>query len=337
MRNETRVLFNAFTQAIAELNGVPSATQKFNVSPSVQQRLITRQQESAALLSLISMITVTEQSGEAIGLGVSGPIAGTTNTTTTDRETRDVGNLDANPYACTQTNFDTHIRYAQLDAWAKFPDFQARLRDAIVLRQALDRILIGFNGTSRAPTSNRATNPLLQDVNIGWLQKYRTNAPARVLADGASTGTGVKVGEAAGNDYKNLDQLVFDVRNNLIAPWFRDDPRLRVMVGTDLLADKYFPLIGDNKPTEKVAADLIVSQRRIGGLQAVAVPFFPAGTIMVSMPENLAIYEQEGSRRRHIEDNAKRDRIENFESVNEAYVIEDYSAGCVVENIQLVA
>ncbi|KGA70305.1 phage major capsid, P2 family protein [Yersinia enterocolitica] len=38
--------------------------------------------------------------------------------------------------------------------WSKFPDFQTRIRDAIVKRQALDRIMIGFNGTHRAKTSD---------------------------------------------------------------------------------------------------------------------------------------------------------------------------------------
>ncbi|WP_261372457.1 phage major capsid protein, P2 family, partial [Yersinia aldovae] len=42
-------------------------------------------------------------------------------------------------------------------------------------------IMAGFNGTHRAKTSNRAQNPLLQDIAVGWLQKYRTNAPARVM------------------------------------------------------------------------------------------------------------------------------------------------------------
>lgn len=31
----------------------------------------------------------------------------------------------------------------------------------------------------------------------------------------------------------------------------------------------------------------------------------------------------------------KRDRIENYESINEDYVIEDYAAGCLVENIEV--
>lgn len=43
--------------------------------------------------------------------------------------------MDAQGYPCTQTNFDTLIRYSKLDAWAKFPDFQTRIRDLILKRQ----------------------------------------------------------------------------------------------------------------------------------------------------------------------------------------------------------
>ncbi len=74
-----------------------------------------------------------------------------------------------------------------------------RIRNAIVKRQALDRIMIGFNGVKRAKTSNRAENPLLQDVNKGWLQKIREDAPDHVMGsttkDGATTAGAVKVGK----------------------------------------------------------------------------------------------------------------------------------------------
>jgi hypothetical protein len=75
---------------------------------------------------------------------------------------------------------------------------------------------------------------------------------------------------------------------------------------------------------------------RIGGLQGVQVPFIPDGTMMVTTMENLSIYYQNGGRRRHVMDNPKRNRIENYESSNEAYVLEDFGAGAVVENITLV-
>lgn len=333
MRNETRIAYNAYLAQLASLNGVPSAAEKYTVAPSIQQTLESKIQESSDFLQRINVVGVPEQSGEKLGLGVSGPIAGTTDTAAQDRATSDLSQMDANGYVCTQTNFDSHIGYAKLDLWAKFPDFQTRLRDAILRRQALDRIMIGFNGTSRAVTSNKVANPLLQDVNKGWLQKYRDNAAARVMDEGANAGA-VRVGAAAGRDYYNLDALVFDAVNNLIEPWYREDTELVVVLGRDLLADKYFPLVNaDNPPTEKLAADLIVSQKRVGGLQAVRAPYFPAGALLITRLDNLSIYWQEGARRRTVVDNAKRDRIENYESSNEAYVVEDYGCGGVVENI----
>ena len=335
MRNETRRLYNAYLDQVAKLNGVESAAEKFTVEPSVQQTLETKIQESSEFLGRVNMVGVAEQMGDKIGLGVSGPIASTTNTTTTDRATRDVTVMDEQGYVCTQTNFDTHLTYAKIDAWAKFQDFQTRIRDAILRRQALDRIMIGFNGTSRQATSDFGTNQLLQDVNIGWLQKYRTHASDRVLAEVVAASGKVTVGDTG--DYKNLDALVFDAINNMIEPWYQEDGGLVAIMSRDLLADKYFPLINTaNPPSEQAALDMVISQKRVGGVQAVRVPYMPAGKIFITSLENLSIYWQEGARRRTVVDNAKRDRIENYESSNEAYVIEDYGFGCLVENIELV-
>jgi P2 family phage major capsid protein len=242
--------------------------------------------------------------------------------------------MEGSSYFCKQTNFDTALRYNKIDAWAKFQDFQTRIRDAILKRQALDRIMIGFNGTSAAAQSDRVANPLLQDVNIGWLQKMRDHAAERVMTEVVDASGKITVG--AGKDYENLDALVYDMVNNLIEPWYQDDTELVVLTGRKLLSDKYFPLVNsDLPPTEKAAADMMISQKRLGGLQAVRPPHFPANTIMVTRLDNLSLYWQEGSRRRHIVDNPKRDQIENYESSNDAYVIEDYDCAAVAGNIEL--
>ncbi len=339
MRNDTRKKYNAYLDKIAELNGVDDTTQKFTVAPSVQQTLETKIQESSQFLTRINLVPVPEQSSEKLGLGIGSPIAGTTDTRIKDREPTDPTVLDGSSYTCTKTDFDTALTYQKLDMWAKFPDFQARIRDAIILRQALDRITIGFNGTSRAATSDKAANPLLQDVNIGWLQKYRVDAAQRVLKESAAGSGKIKVGNgvSAGEGYRNLDALVMDAVNELIEPWYRNDTELVAIVGRRLMADKYFPLVNvDQASTEKLAADLIISQKRIGGLQAVQVPFIPDNAILITRLDNLSIYWQEGTRRRTLVDNAKRDRIENYESSNEAYVVEDYGCGCLIENIEIV-
>ncbi|CAI1076691.1 phage major capsid protein, P2 family [Serratia entomophila] len=344
MRKQTRFKFNAFMSRLAELNGVDTGDldKKFSVEPSVTQTIMTRVQDSSTFLTRINILPVPEMKGEKIGLDVSGTIASTTDTAGGDeRETADFATLDAEGYFCQQVNYDFHIRYNTLDLWARYQDFQTRLRDAIVKRQALDRIMIGFNGTHRAKTSNRVKFPLLQDIAPGWLQKYRENAPARVMDKVVSKEGGVvsdKVRVGAGGDYANLDALVMDATNTLIAPWYQEDPELVVICGRQLLADKYFPLVNQEQPnTEAMAADLIISQKRIGNLPAVRVPYFPADALLITRMDNLSIYWQEDTHRRHMVENAKRDRIENYESINEDYVVEDYACGCLVENIELLA
>ena len=334
MRNDTRVLFNAYLQQLAQLHGVSDVTTKFTAAPSVAQTLETRIQESSAFLSSINIYGVSEQSGEKIGIGIDGTIASTTDTTVKDREPRDPSSLDNRGYTCTQTNFDTGLRYQKLDQWAKFKDFQARIRDAIIKVQALNRIMIGWNGTSRAATSNPATNPLLQDVNIGWLQKMRVENEARVMAEVVEGSGKIEIG--AGKDFENIDALVVSMVNEFIDPWYQEDTDLVVICGRQLLADKYFPSINKTQaPSEMLAADIVTSQKRLGNLPAVRVPHFPANGLLVTRLDNLSIYWQEGTRRRTVVDNAKRDRIENFESVNESYVIEDLGCAAMAENITL--
>ncbi len=344
MKKTTRFKFNAYLQQVAKLNGITDVGdvgKKFSVEPSVTQSLMNVVQESSEFLTRINMTPVAELKGEKVGVGVNGSIASTTDTDGgKERQTADFTSLESNKYECQQVNFDFHMRYNQLDLWARYQDFQLRIRNAIAKRQALDFIMAGFNGISRVATSDRAKNPMLQDVAVGWLQKYRNEAPARVMSnitgeDGAVISPVIRIGK--GGDYANLDAVVMDATNNLIAPWHQESPDLVVICGRKLLADKYFPLVNQEQPnTEAMAADVIVSQKRIGNLPAVRVPFFPANAIMVTTLENLSIYIMDESHRRHIEENAKRDRVENYESMKIDYVIEDYAAGCLIENIELL-
>lgn len=339
MRNETRKLFNGYLGTQAKLNGVDDATSQFNVQPSVQQKLETKLQESSAFLSKINIIGVEELKGEKIGLSITRPVASRTDTSGNGtRKTVDPTALGQEGYECVQVNYDTHIRYAKLDAWAKHKDFQPKISGAIVERCALDRIMVGFNGTHAAADTALATYPLLQDVAKGWLQHIRENAAQRVMS-GVTYGAveinveGKDDKELLEGDYKTLDGLVFDAVT-LLDPVHQEDPNLVVIVGRGLMHDKLFPLV-DNQdaPTEKLAADIVVSQKRLGGLPAVKVPYFPEGTVLITSLDNLSIYYQEGSRRRHVKDTPERDRVETYESSNDAWVVEDFGMVALVEGI----
>ncbi|MGA4641312.1 phage major capsid protein, P2 family [Stutzerimonas stutzeri] len=336
MRNETRIKFNGYLDQVAKLNGITSAIVKFNVLPSVQQSLETAIQESADFLKRINVIPVNEQEGEAILLGVNGPIAGRTNTAGGNRRNpADRSALAKDAYSCKQTNFDSAFPYPLIDAWAKFPDFQTRLTAAIAQRQALDRIMIGFNGTSAAAATDIGANPLLQDVNIGWLQKIRTGAPDRVLDEVVAASGKVTVG--ATGDYKTLDGVAYDAVQ-MLEPWHRNNPDLVVLVSRNLLHGKLLNAVekGGSSNEEELAADEIIAKARLAGLPIVDAPFFPDGKLLVTTLSNLSIYWQEGARRRHVKDEPEYDRVADYQSSNDAYVIEDFGLVALVENIEAV-
>ncbi|MXO66238.1 phage major capsid protein, P2 family [Altericroceibacterium endophyticum] len=337
MRPETRERFNAYCDNIAEINQVGSATTKFSVEPSIQQRLINRKQESSEFLSRVNIVPVPELSGEVLGLGISGPV--TSNTDTSGgrrREPTNPNTMDGVGYQCRKNNQDTMLRYDWLDLWAKFPDFEQRIQRNIIQRQALDTIMIGLNGTHWSADTDLATYPSLEDVNVGWLQKLRNDKPEHVLDEGERVAGKVTYGP--GGDYATLDALVYDAINNLLPSWARRDTSLRAVVSWDLLNDKYFPLINaEREPTEELARDVIMSSKRLGNRQADEVPYMPEGTIMVTRYDNLSIYEQEGKRRRHIKDEPEVDRIADYQSSNDAYAIEDYDFACLIENIEYAA
>lgn len=355
MRKETRQQFKSYVSQIALLNGIdPEDTvAKFSVAPVVEQTLEEKIQESSDFLQQINVVGVPQQQGAKVGVTVTRPLAGRTNTAAGNRRTPadPTDTTDDGGYFCRQTNFDHAIGYAKLDAWRHKPEFQTLLRDVILKQQGRDRIMIGFNGTSVAPQTDRVANPLLQDVNEGWLHKIRTHAPERVLSDGeiSAEGTsavyvaaGVEVVDSdatnvatAKADYANLDALAFDVLD-LLDPWHRSDTDLVVIVGWKLVKDKYLNLLqaaGDTATEREAAHRILTLPKQLAGKRAVIVPFFPETSLLITSLDNLSVYWQEETRRRQIRDEPALDQIENYESVNEDYVVEDYGRTALVENV----
>ena len=360
MDKVTRLAFNNYISQVADLNEIDAAevvSTKFTVAPAVEQKLEERMKESSDFLSRINLITVIAQEGDKVGISVTRPIAGRTNTAGGTRrnptDPTDTGDLGR--YRCEQTNYDHSLRYAKLDAWRHKPEFPTLISSAIIAQQGRDRIMIGWNGVSVAAQTDPVANPLLQDVNKGWLFKIRTYAPERHLQDGALTPDATKAiyiadsvevyneeaNDGDGNaataraDYVNLDALAYDLVN-LLDEWHRDDTDLVVIVGRDLVDDKYFPIINQaaNTPTEIEARDrILASAKQIGGKPAVRVPFFPAGAMLITSLDNLSVYAQEGTRRKMVKDEPELDRVANYESVNESYVVEEYGRTAFAENI----
>ncbi len=332
-----RLQFSALAVAIATTYGVETVREEFNVTPTHAQTLNDKITHSSAFLSRINVIPVSEIKGEKVMLGTSGTVTGRTDTSNADRVARNVLGLDGQGYELFETHSDVALKYASIDAWAKFPNFPQRYSAAVQKQIALDRIMIGWNGTSAAATTDRVANPLLQDVNKGWLQIAREQAPEQVLAQGAKVAGKIQIG--ATGDYANLDALVHDV-SLMIDEEFRDGGDLIAIVGRELLAHdkaKLYAAQGDT-PTEKERIEMAQVIATYGGLPTFTCPHFPSRGVVVTSWDNLSIYFQDTSWRRHIQENPKRSQVEDYNSRNEGYVIEQLGKFAAIEsaNVEFV-
>ena len=327
MDKGSRKLFTAMMTAMASMYGSSAhwnGYDKFSVNPvapELEQKLEKRIQEKSDLLGKINVVPVRDLKGEKLGLLSGNSIASRTDTEQNDRQTQYIGQLDGSQYELFKTDFDTHIRYQTIDSWSSQPNFQTLYRDKVLEQIARDRVKIGWYGTHAAANTDRQANPMLQDVNRGWLQAIRDDKPEQLV--GSDGTTKIKIGE--GGDYKNLDSAIFDARGSQLEPWYRNDPDLVLIIGYDLWHKHNLTMVADtNVATERNALETWFAKEKIAGLRVVLEPFFPERAALITSYKNLSIYWQKGARRRTIVDNAKRDRIEDYQSLNEGYVIEDY-------------
>ena len=333
MRTKTRELFSTLCATLAANYGVRSVSEAFAVIPAVAQALSDKIVEQATFLPKINVLPVDELVGENLLGYANSTVTSRTDTSQPDKERtpRNVLGMGKYGYELSQTNADVALRYALMDAWAKFPDFQARYARYVQERMGNDMELIGWHGTSAAATTDPTANPLLQDVNKGWMQYMRDNLPANILADGAAAGL-IKIGE--GGDWPNLDVAINDLLQG-IPEYMRRG--LVALIGSDLIAREkatLFAAVG-SKPTEKAA--MSASLTTFGGLPWETPSNFPGRGLVITSYDNLSIYRQSNSWRRQIVDNPKKDQVEDYSSRNEGYVVETPEKFVAVEfaNVRL--
>lgn len=341
LAGNARAALDRYMARQAQLNhvSVGALEKRFTVDPAVQQRLENTQMLSSGLLQKINVIGVKEQEGEKVLIGTTGPIARTNSTSdgTQRRNPATVHDLEARRYRCDQVNYDTAIGYPQLDAWAGHADFPLRISQQIARQVALDRIMIGFNGTSHALISDFAKNPLLQDILPGWLAQIRQKAPQRVMSDvtiSTRDMTNKVVGEGK---YSNPDALVQDARSSLLDEWHKEAPDLVVLIGRDLLNSLRLPYINTLSATspnvELLAGQLILSSEMIGGLPVYVAPFFPKDAMLITAFSNLSIYYLLGGLRRLMREEPEYNRLAVYQSSVDGYVVEDLGKVALIDKL----
>jgi P2 family phage major capsid protein len=314
----TRQAFHQFCAALAQVHGAPDVTEQFAIEPSLEQRLQDAIVEQSTFLPQINVVTVDEMEGQNILGSASGPVSGRTDTSVdgVERVPRNVLGLKAYNYKLAQTNSDVYLPYNTMDVWARFGDLGARYTRYVQGRIANDREIVGWYGLSVAATTDLAANPLLQDVNKGWLQYMRENLPAHILTEGKTAGE-IVLGD--GGDYANLDLAVNDLLQG-IPTYLRKD--LTVLVGSELVARETALLLTavQGKPTEKNAMNTAMAT--LGGLPWQTPSNYPARGLAVTPLKNLSVYVQTNTWRRNLKDKPEKNRVEDYNSRNEGYVVE---------------
>ena len=326
---------NKYFQALATGYGIDVSRikEKFSVTGPQENRLRAALLESTDFLQMITMSDVDQIKGQVIDVGIGSIHSGRK---ATGRFLKEVG-VGGHNYELIETDSGAVLPWATLAVWANAGnegEFFKLVSEFINRSFALDMLRVGFNGTSAAATTNPTTNPLGQDVNKGWQQLAKEwNSGSQIVG---SAGSKVYFEpEGTNGEYKTLDAMASDLINSTIDPAFRSDPRLTVMVGADLVAAAQGRLYNQaDKPTEQIAAQQLATS--VAGRRAITPPFFPGKRMVVTMPSNLHLYTQRGTRQRSAAQNQDRKGFESQYWRMEGYAVGEYRAYAAFDEAHVV-
>lgn len=312
LNNKARSYLNAYLDGLASSNGVSSTERYFALSDPKEMRLRDAMLESNDFLSMIVVEDVDQIAGQVVNVGNPGLFTGRK---AEGRFRRKVG-VDGNTYTLKETDSGAALTYQMLSVWANAgseDEFFNRMQAFTNKSFSLDMLRIGFNGKSAADNTEPKDNPNGEDVNIGWHEIVRDYNAKQIVTDAVTLGKG--------SDFSSLDAMASALINTLIPQEFRNDPRLTVLVGADLVAAEQYRLYqAADRPTEKIAAQMLSDS--IAGRKAMVPPFFPGKRMAITMLDNLHIYTQRGTRYRKAEFSDDRKQFENSYLRMEGYAVE---------------
>lgn len=313
LNQRAREFLANYSAGLASEYGVNDPSRYFALTDPKETAMRSALLERADFLSMITCADVDQLQGQVVSVGNPGIFTGRKEGGRFIRET----NVDGNEYKLVKTDSGAALTWDLLSIWANAGDeneFFQRMQDFTNESFALDMIRIGWNGTKAEKSTDPIKFPNGEDVNIGWheiVRKY--NKGNQIIS------TPVTLDEKG--DYKSLDAMASDLINDKIPQQFRNDPRLVVLVGADLVAAEQYRLYQKaDRPTEKIAAQMLSDS--IAGRPAMVPPFMPGKRMVVTMLSNLHIYTQRNTRQRKAEFVEDRTQYENKYLRNEGYAIE---------------
>ncbi|WP_445399936.1 phage major capsid protein, P2 family [Zobellella sp. An-6] len=296
--------------------------QLFSVTGPQETRLRAALLDAVDFLRMITMTDVDQIKGQVVDVGIGSIHSGRK---ADGRFLKHVG-VGGHNYELIETDSGAVLPWSTLAVWANAGgegEFMRQVNEFINRSFALDMLRVGFNGTSAAANTDPVANPLGQDVNKGWQQLVREwNDGSQIVGSAQNK---IYFDPEGQGDYRTLDAMASDLINSTIDPAFRNDPRLTVLVGADLVATAQGRLYQQaDKPTEQIAAQQLATS--VAGRRAMTPPFFPGKRMVVTIPANLQLLTQRGTRQRSAAHNQDRKGFESQYWRMEGYAVGEYRA-----------
>lgn len=208
--------------------------------------------------------------------------------------------------------------YREMAALANFGDenqFERSVTAFFDQAIALDMLRIGLNGQRVGWPTDPEANPNGEDVNKGWHALAKDyNGGSQVLTDAITLGVG--------GDFPHLDALANHIIRTQIPKSMQEDPRLVVMVGSELAAAERLRLFnGADTPANVAGAQMALSS--VASRFAFVPPFMPGMRLAVTTLSNLHIYTQEGTRKVRAEFVDEYSEYEHSYMRHEGYALQD--------------
>ncbi|WP_340574968.1 P2 family phage major capsid protein [Escherichia coli] len=237
----------------------------------------------------ISYVSVDPRQG---GVNMIGDLLLSTGRAESGRFSRSMA-ANATPAECYEMDSSEHISWRDLAVISNATEspevMEGVLCSYLTSKIYMDDLRIAFNGRSAAPFTNPEDNPNGEDVAPGWHEVARkASGGKQIISDKVTVGTG--------GEFSCVDALVQHLINEKIAAPYRNDPRLVVMVGGDIVAHERLRLFSAGSgASDTVAASAWGST--IAGRFAFVPPFMPGKRIVVTTLANLLVYILAGSYR----------------------------------------
>lgn len=313
LNNRAREFLEKHKAGLEKSYGVKDASKYFALTDPKEIALRSALMDSVDFLNMITCADVDQLSGQVISVGNPGIFTGRRKDGRFIRKT----GIGDNQYKLSETDSGAALPWDVLSVWANAGgenEFFQLMQTFINESFALDMLRIGFNGTSIAADTDAEKNPNGEDVNIGWHQIAKDWEGGKQVIT-----TPVTLDDKG--DFRSLDAMAQDIVNTCIPVQFRNDPRLTVLVGAELVAAEQSRLYNAaDRPTEKIAAQMLGTT--IAGRPAYIPPFMPGKRMVVTIPSNLHIYTQRNTRQRKAEFVEDRKQYENKYLRNEGYALE---------------